>query len=62
MVWEKPLLQENLLNIMGGSRRVPKHPSVSDTVLVLAKKYAEKSVCLKQTEMVGHHCPKTFPL
>lgn len=57
-------LQENLLNVMGGPRRVTSHPSLPETVLVLALKvlYAEKSLSLKQTEMVGHHCPKNFPL
>lgn len=56
-------LQENLLKIMGGPPRMTSHPSSPKTVLVLAPKvlYTEKFLSLKQADMVGHHCPKTFP-
>lgn len=52
-----------LINAMGGPQRVTGHPSLPESVLVFALKvlYAGKSLSLKQTEVVGHHCPKTFP-
>lgn len=56
---EKVSPSGKLTNVMGGPHRVPKHPSMPETVLVLELKilYAEKSLSLKQTEMVGHRCP-----
>lgn len=55
-------IQENLLKIKGGPPRVTSHPSSPKTVLVLAPKVldAEKSLSLKQAEIVDHDSPKTL--
>lgn len=55
MCLKRPLLQENLLNVMGGPHKVT-HPSLPESVLALALTvlYAEKSISLKQTEIVCH--------
>lgn len=60
---EKATPSGKLINAMGGPHRVTGRPSFPKSVLVFALKvlYAGKSLSLKQTEVVGHHCPKTFP-